>query len=238
MGEAPRVSAERHADERAGDVDPVVGEVAHGDVGTQGACRVHRGARDRAHQHHLDAHHRAHRHAREGAVRALVEADARDHPHQQEREEELDEEGRERRDADGRIGQVGAHGAEVAERPVEAHPRQHRARELRQRVAGDEAPLEMADQRRRNGERRVDVGARDVTEGVDDDGDDQARDQAGADGAERAAHLGVDDNGARGEEDEREGADELAAVAAQLVGPCRRREPQTWPGSFLHPTGE
>ena len=63
-------------------------------------------------------------------------------------------------------------------------------------------------------ERRVDVGAGDVAEGIDDDGDDKARDQAGADGAERAAHPGVHHHRAGGEEDQRVGADELARSSA------------------------
>ena len=96
----------------------------------------------------------------------------------------------------------------------------------------------MADQRRREGERRIDVGARDVAEGINDDRDDQARDQAGADGTEGAAHLGVDHHGAGSKEDERKGADELAAVAAQVIGACDRQEPPTRRGPFRHPTRE
>ena len=75
----------------------------------------------------------------------------------------------------------------------------------------------MADQDGGERKRRVHMGARNMAESIDHDGNHQAGDKPGTDHAEPAPRQAIDHHRAGGEEHQAEGADELAAIFTPVV---------------------
>jgi hypothetical protein len=101
-------------------------------------------------------------------------------------------------------------------RPHAAQERraEHGAGELCRHVGRGVAHGEVPGDRERDGDGRIDVRARQVTNGVDHRHDRQAERRGDADRAERRVSRLIDDEGAAAGEDERERGDQLGGGAS------------------------
>ncbi len=144
-----------------------------------------------------------------------VGRDGHDHEHQKSRQEKLVRERRPR--VDRRDGC-----SEIGRRPIPGQPEDHRPGNGPEQLGGDVdggvSDREVARRGEGDGDRRVDVGAREVTSGVDHREDDQTEDGGDPDRTERLVTLCVDDD--------RTAAGEHECERRHALGQSTAREPR------------
>src|SRR5712691_2532284 len=151
---------EHGASDRPRDVDPVAGEGGADQVGSEGAGRVHRGARDGAAPQAGQGDVAADPEGADDADVLGARGGAQDHADQARGQDELHpERGPGGVAAGGVVGPVGGGDADDG---VQDQGGERRAGQLHDDVAGDPAPGEVAAQREGDADGRVQVGAGDL----------------------------------------------------------------------------
>ena len=180
-GEAHREGGPR---DRAHQVDPVVREVAVGQVGAERARRVHRGAAHRARPEPREDDVAAHRDRRERPHVLGRGGGAQDRADQSQGERQLDQHRLDVREP--RPGLGGSEHADLPQHRPEEEAGEGRPQQLHDDVAGHAAPGEGAAQREGQRHRRVEVRARDGPHEEDDGHDHEPRGADGRGAADRA----------------------------------------------------
>jgi hypothetical protein len=162
--------AEDGAERRRDQVDPERVELARYDGWPEAAGRVHRGARDRAAEEHVETNGRTDRDSCRLPYRAAIGRHGGYDEHQEKSQDELGTESLGLGVGWQRRPEV----RDVAEKAPQQRRSNDSAGKLGQPVGDDFAQLEVAEKGEGKRYRRVEVGAGDVPQSVDQDHDDEA----------------------------------------------------------------